>query len=161
MCLNKVISLSLLCFNVDHTDVIPQTYLNGEVIPVVDSDKHLGNYISTNITDRNIIDNICDLYQRSNRVISDFRVCDSNALDSLHRTYCMHMYGCELWDLNCNYIKDFKVAWRNIHLSMGVTLEDWTVSQIICADDHKRPSHHKETIIINVGIQIVQRTMSW
>ena len=94
----------LLCFNVDHTDVIPQTYLNGEVIPVVDSDKHLGNYISTNITDRNIIDNICDLYQRSNRVISDFRVCDSNALDSLHRTYCMHMYGCELWDLNCNYI---------------------------------------------------------
>ena len=37
--------------------VIPQAYLNGEVIPVVDSDKHLGNYISTNITDRNIIDN--------------------------------------------------------------------------------------------------------
>ena len=36
----------------DHTDVIPQTYLNGEVISVVDSDKHLGNYISTNITDR-------------------------------------------------------------------------------------------------------------
>ena len=84
------------------------------MIPVVDSDKHLGNYISTNITDRNIIDNICDLYQRSNSVISDFRVCDSNALDSLHRTYCMHMYGCELWDLNCNYIKDFKVAWRKI-----------------------------------------------
>ena len=99
----------LLCFNVDDTDVIPQIYLNGEVIPVVDSDKQTGNYISTNITERNIIDNICDLYQRSNRVISDFRVCDSNALDSLHRTYCMHMYGCELWDLNCNYIKDFKV----------------------------------------------------
>ena len=87
---------TLLSFNVDHTDVIPQTYLHGEVIPVVDSDKHLGNYISTNITDRNIIDNICDLYQGSNRFISDFRVCDSNALDSLHRTYCMHMYGCEL-----------------------------------------------------------------
>ena len=98
----------------DGTDVNPQTYLNGEVIPVVDSDKHLGNYISTNITDRNIINNICDLYQRSNRVINDFRVCDSNALYSLHRTYCMHMYGCELWDLNCNYIKDFKVALRKI-----------------------------------------------
>ena len=86
----------LLCFNVDYIDVIPQIYLNGEVISDVDSDKHLENYISTNITDRNIIDNICDLYQRSNRVISDFRACDSNALDSLHRTYCMHMYGCEL-----------------------------------------------------------------
>ena len=41
----------LLCFNVDDTDVIPQIYLNGEVILVVDSNKHLGNYISTNITD--------------------------------------------------------------------------------------------------------------
>ena len=92
----------------------PQTYLNDEVIPVVDSDKHLGNYLFTNITHKNIIDNICDLYQRSNRVISDFRVCDSNALDSLHRTYGMHMYSCELWDLNCNYIKDLKVAWRKI-----------------------------------------------
>ena len=94
----------LLCFNVDDTDVISQTYLNCEVIPVVDSDKHLGNYISTNITDRNIIDNICDLYQRStsNRVISDFIVCDSSALDGLHRTYCMHICGYELWDLNIN-----------------------------------------------------------
>ena len=24
------------------------------------------------------------------------------------------MYGCELWDLNCNYVTDFKVAWRKI-----------------------------------------------
>ena len=56
----------ILCFNVDDTDVIPQTYLNGEVIPVVDPDKHLGNYISTNITDIYIIDNICDLYHKSN-----------------------------------------------------------------------------------------------
>ena len=67
---------TLLCFNVDDTDVIPQTYLSGEVIPIVDSDNYLGNYISTNITDRNIFGNICDLYQRSNRVINDFRVCD-------------------------------------------------------------------------------------
>ena len=55
-------------------------------------------------------------YQRSNRVLSDFtcRVCDSSTLDSLHKTYCMHMYGCELWDLNCNYVKNFKVAWWKI-----------------------------------------------
>ena len=40
------------------------------------------------------------LYKRSNWVISDFRVCDSSTRDSLHRTCCVHMYGCELWDLN-------------------------------------------------------------
>ena len=30
--------LNLLCFSVDDTDIIPQTYLNSEVIPVIDSD---------------------------------------------------------------------------------------------------------------------------
>ena len=104
----------LLCYNADLTGVVPQLYLNGEIIPVVESDKHLGNYISTNIHDRNIIGSVSDLYQRSNWVISDFRACDSNTSDNLHRTYCMHMYGCELWDLNCNYVTDYKVAWRKI-----------------------------------------------
>ena len=74
----------------------------------------MGNFISTNIADRNITENVCDLYKRSNWIISDFRVCDSSTLDSLHRTYCMHMYGCELWDLNCKYVSEFKVAWRKI-----------------------------------------------
>ena len=60
----------------------------------------MGNFISTNIADRNII--------------SDCRVCDSSTLDSLHRSYCKHMDGCELWDQNCKYVSDFKVAWRKI-----------------------------------------------
>ena len=104
----------LLCYNIDEAVDIPPIYLNGEVIPSVGSDKHLGNYISTDIADRNIVDSVYDLYQRSNWVINDFRVCDSSTLDRLHRTYCMHMYGCELWDLNRDYVKDFKVAWRKI-----------------------------------------------
>ena len=106
----------LLCYNDDEAVDIPPIYLNGEVIPSVSSYKHLGNYISTDIADRNIVDNVYDLYQRSIWVFSDFRVCDSSTLDSLHRTYCMHMYGCELWDLNYNYmyVKDLKLAWRKI-----------------------------------------------
>ena len=74
----------------------------------------MGNFISTNIVDRDITENVCDLYKRSNWVISDFRVCDSSTLYSLHRAYCMHMYGCELWDLNCKYVSEFKEAWRKI-----------------------------------------------
>ena len=68
-------------YNVDKVVDIPPLYLNGEVIPSVGSDKHLGNYISTDIADRNIVDSVYDLYQRSIWVISDFRVCDSNTLD--------------------------------------------------------------------------------
>ena len=92
------------------TGVVPQLYLNGEIIPVVESDKHLGNYISTNIHDKNIIGSVFDLYQQNNVVISKFCACDRNTLNNLYRTYCMHMYGCELWDFNCNNVTDFKVA---------------------------------------------------
>ena len=53
----------LLCSNVDEADDIPPIYLNGEVIPSIGSDKHLGNYVSTDIADRYIVDNVYDLYQ--------------------------------------------------------------------------------------------------
>ena len=52
----------LLCYNANLTSNVPQVYLNGEKIPVVNSDKHLGNFISTNIVDINIPENVCDLY---------------------------------------------------------------------------------------------------
>ena len=55
----------LLCFNVSSLGISP-IYLNGTPVTVVNKDKHLGNYISTNIYDRNIISNVCDFYQRSN-----------------------------------------------------------------------------------------------
>ena len=60
------------------------------------------------------MENVCDFYQRSNWVLSDFGICDSISLDALHKTYCMHMYSCELWCLNSSYIDRFKVAWRKI-----------------------------------------------
>ena len=83
--------------------------MNGQPVSVVHKDKHLDNYISDSIHDCHILNNVCDLYQRSNLIISQFRSCDSKTLDRLHKTYCMHMYGCDvaLWNLNCNYMKDY------------------------------------------------------
>ena len=94
--------------------VTPHIKLNGQLESVVRKDKHLRNYISDSIHDHHILSNVCDLYQRSNLLISQFRSCDSETLDRFHKTYCMHMYGCELWNLSYNYIKDYKVTWRNI-----------------------------------------------
>ena len=99
----------LLCFNVSSSDIFP-IYLNGTTVTVVNKDKHLGNYISTNIYDRNIISNVCDFYQRSNSVISDFGICDSETLDKIHSTFCMHMYGCELWNITDSDVGKFYVA---------------------------------------------------
>ena len=48
----------------------------------VDNDNHLGNFISNDNHDRNI----------------DFNAYNSGTLDRLHSSFCMHMYGCELWN---------------------------------------------------------------
>ena len=44
-----------------------------------------------------LLKDTCDLYQRINLLISQFRPCNSETLDRLHMTYCMHMYGCKLY----------------------------------------------------------------
>ena len=51
---------------IDSSNVAP-VLINGERAEVfqsdVQSDGHLGNYISTNITDRNIVGHVCDIYR--------------------------------------------------------------------------------------------------
>ena len=98
----------LLCYNVDPSLFGP-IYLNNQSISIVSHDRHLDSYISTDIHDRNIIANVCDLYQRSNSIITEFHACDSETLDSLHSTFCMHMYGCELWNLTSSYIDKYVI----------------------------------------------------
>ena len=102
----------LLCFNMKPESVLPPIYLNGEKVSIEEHEKHLGNYVATDIADRNIIANVCDLYQLSNLMISEFRVCDS--IVYIRFTVCIIIYGSELWNINCSYVDDFNVAWRKV-----------------------------------------------
>ena len=43
-------------------------------------------------------------------IVSDFSICDSETLDKVHSTFCMHMYGCELWNLNSSDVQIFYIA---------------------------------------------------
>ena len=107
----------MLCFYVSSSDV-SQICLNGTPVTVVDKDRHLGNYISTDIYDRNIVSNVCDFYQRSNSVISDFGICDSETLDKIQFTFYMPMYGCELWKIMDSDVDKFYIAWRKVKRHM-------------------------------------------
>ena len=100
----------LLCYNhctVGQGSLGPIYYFNMQSISIVFHDKHLGNYISTDIHDINISTNVCDLYQQGNSVIADYHSYDSEILNSLHSKFCMHMCGCELWGLTSGYIDKY------------------------------------------------------
>ena len=77
-------------------------------------DTHLGNFISCDIYDGNIDNTVCAFYQRSHGLINEFRACDCITLDNIH-TYYMHMYGCELWNLNNRKIEAFRIEWLKLN----------------------------------------------
>ena len=81
----------LICNNIDPSTLGP-ICLNKQPISIVDNDKNLGNYISNDIHDGNIVSSVCDLYQRSNSTYSDFNAYNSDTLDRLQSSFCKHMY---------------------------------------------------------------------
>ena len=86
---------------------------------------------------------VCDFYQRSNSISSDFGICDSETLDKIHSTFCMHMrshrhmYGCELWNITDSNVGKFYVAW-------------WKVKRRLC----KLPNTAHNSIIHSIASNI-------
>ena len=83
-----------MCFNVKYKDFV--LYLCNQPVNLVEDETYLGNYIVSDIFYRNISHTVHTFYQKTNHVISDFRMLDSFTLHKLHSTYCMRLYGCQL-----------------------------------------------------------------
>ena len=100
----------LMCFNVKYLDI--HVELCGQNVNIVSHETYLGNHIGNDIYDRKITQAVCSFTQKSNHVFADFSMLDSYSLCKLQSTYCMSLYGSELWNYNSRYIKDIYVAWR-------------------------------------------------
>ena len=46
--------------------------------------------------------------------LEDWTVSQIMCADHMHISKHMYMYGFELWNLNCNYVDEFRVGWRKI-----------------------------------------------
>ena len=75
---------------------------NGQVIPYVYSCIHLGNEISMNRMNVFIL----------NSLLADFSHCDSVTLSTLFQTYCMNLYGSQMWRYNDKTSRSFYTCWR-------------------------------------------------
>ena len=81
-------------------------------IPSVDSCKHLGNEISMNRMDVFINNATNDLHCRLNSLLADFSHCDSVTLFTLFKTYCLNLYGSQMWRYNDKTTLLFYTCWR-------------------------------------------------
>ena len=106
----------VLCFNSKRNpkpNSIKLKMRNGQPIPYVDHCMHLGNMLSTKTGKNVLIDNaVIDLNIRINNLLADFSHCDCITLSTLFKSYCMNVYGSQIWRFNDKYLSKFYTAWR-------------------------------------------------
>ena len=106
-------SKSKYVFFGNNRNAIPATFqLQGNIIPSVPSDKHLGNWIGQDMLTSAINDSINNLYKNTNILMSQFSSADAETKYKLFKSYCMSVYGSQLWDYSKNICNKFFTAWR-------------------------------------------------
>ena len=80
---------------------------------IIHNDKHanhLGNIIGIKSTDTHIDECINDFYKRVNVLIAMFSKSTLHVKYKLFKTFCMHLYGCQLMDLSSKHMCKFYTA---------------------------------------------------
>ena len=96
----------LLCFSNLKNYSNLNIKINGVKIAVEKDYKHLGNHVSTDNQNANIDHLIHDMNTRTNTILREFYMLNSMSRRTIFNSHCLHLYGCELIDVNNNKIKD-------------------------------------------------------
>jgi len=82
-------------------------------IEYVESFVHLGHVITSHLVDNDDILQRCnDFVGQANNVLCFFSKLKSSVVYKLFQSYCMSLYGCELWLLSNTCLEDLCVSWR-------------------------------------------------
>ena len=86
---------------------------NGSSIEFVEQCVHLGTKIYSDISKKNIDNATNNLYMKTNNLMADFSYAQSSTLSVLYNSYCMNVYGPQLWYFNdYKSVERFYIAWR-------------------------------------------------
>ena len=85
------------------TSQLPNVNLNGHGLKWVSQFKYLGQLITSDMSDGQDIRRVKrTLYYGVNMLCAKVSYARKDILIKLFKSYCAHMYGCELWDVNQN-----------------------------------------------------------
>ena len=96
----------------DSRSSVSPVEFNGSLIEVVNYEKHLGNVIGQNSIMYQIQDCLQAFNCKVNMIKSHFAHIDFDSLYHIFKTYCMPLYGSQLWDYDNKNINMFNVTWR-------------------------------------------------
>jgi hypothetical protein len=121
-CVNYANEFSLL-FNLDKSKYLifdkngalkdtEQILFNGQTINCSQKEVHLGNVIANNASKVKISDAVSDFYCRFNVFFANFKNVSTSVKYRLFKTYCMPVYGSQLWNYESRDCETFYTAWR-------------------------------------------------
>ena len=90
---------------------VPSFNLLGTDIPTVLHDKHLGNIIGHDSFKETIDVKVYDLYQNVNLLLAQFPCVNIKTKYKLFKSYCMSLYGSQLWDYESTECEKIYTAW--------------------------------------------------
>ena len=86
---------------------------NGSKIDYVEQCVLSGTTLYSDISIRNINNAVNDLFMRTNNLMADFSNAHSSTLSVMYNSYCMNVYGSQLWCFNdYKSVERFYIAWR-------------------------------------------------
>jgi len=93
---------------------VPHFEFTSSVIELVKHDEHLDNAIGQNCSMHQIQDCLSAFSGKVNMVKSHFGHLAFDSLYQIFKTYCMPLYGYQLWDYDGKIIDTFNVTWRKV-----------------------------------------------
>ena len=85
--------------------------MNGQLLHLSDEVCHLGHILSFNLCDRNdILRATKDFNRKSNYILSTFNCVDPSVKSFLVKSFCLSLYGCNIWSLSSPDLNILQVA---------------------------------------------------
>ena len=109
-------------FNAEKSFILPYSYhlsefdinveLNGSQIKMVNHVEHLGFFMSSGRYSYEFDNIIKDMNVKTNVLRSNFSCMSLGCKVKLFKAHCLHLYGCELWDLSDRNLTRLEITWK-------------------------------------------------
>ena len=99
-------------FSKTHTDRHDSIYFMNTPIEFKQSTQLLGVHLTKDISDKSIASTVHKFYGKVNSVLYDFKNVPCHVKSKLLATYCLDLYGLQLWNYSSIDVQSFYVAWR-------------------------------------------------
>ena len=99
-------------FSKTHTDRHDSIYFMNTPIEFKQSTQLLGVHLTKDISDKSIASTVHTFYGKVNSVLYDFKNVPCHVKSKLLATYCLDLYGSQLWNYSSIDVQSFYVAWR-------------------------------------------------